>query len=77
MDDDEALAQRMKDRGAARVFEIDGAAHYVPGRTACNCSHHRSADHYPVKCPQCGGYRHFEGVYYGAIYVCEDCGNSD
>lgn len=64
-------------RGASRAFEIDGELHYVPGRTACACGTHRWTGRYPMQCPRCGGYRHYQPLYGGDIWVCEGCGCAD
>jgi len=50
------------------TFEMDGSKHHSPNRITNCCG--RNADR---PCRKCGGFMHFQGVWGGYYYECEDC----
>ena len=56
-----------------RILMMDGSEHTVPGRRTrddegCDCAVHGK------NCPKCGGFMHFQPIYGGQYWECEDCG---
>lgn len=58
------------DKVKPRTMDMDGTEHEVPGKESCHCASHGRT------CEKCGGFAHFQGVYGGIFWRCEDCGYS-
>lgn len=53
-----------------RTLNMDGTLHEVPGAPVRCCAQ------FAKQCSECGGYAHYQPVYGGHYYECEDCGHS-
>jgi hypothetical protein len=52
------------------VFFMDGSAHFRESETGC-------CGHFGRTCAACGGFQHYQAVYGGYFYKCEQCGKED
>jgi hypothetical protein len=49
------------------VFHIDGSPHYREAETEC-------CGNFGRVCAACGGFQHYQPLWGGYVYKCEDCG---